>query len=285
MPSPQPEFIVVDDSTPRVRQIQLNRPEKRNAMNNAMRGELLAALQEADADDAIHVSVLSGAGPCFSSGYDIKSDLSADQPYHTSPVGMQWARHVSEGWMSLWDLAKPVIAKVHGYAMAGGLELVGACDLAYAASDARLSHPVLRMALPDFAWFPVHLAPRHAMELHLAAREFSGEEAERVGLVNQAFPPEELDARVLEIAERMAQTPIATLTVNKRYVYTAMEARGAPAPPGPVGCRHLRPGAQGGEGGLSRPALSSPPPRSRRPGARGAGPRRCARSRGCRASC
>ncbi len=141
---------------------------------------------------------------------------------------MQWARHVSEGWTSLWDLAKPVIAKIHGYAMAGGLELSGACDLAYAATDARLSHPVLRIAgLPDFAWFPVHLAPRHAMELHLAGREYSGEEAAAVGLINQAFPAAELDARVSEIAERMAQVPTSVLTVNKRFVYSAMETRGA----------------------------------------------------------
>jgi enoyl-CoA hydratase len=140
---------------------------------------------------------------------------------------MQWARHVGEGWMSLWDLAKPVIAQVHGYAMAGGLELVGGCDLAYAAADAALSHPVLRFAgLPDFAWFPAFLAPRHAMELHLTGRVYSGEEAARIGLINQAFPAAELEERVLEIAKTIAETPPAVVTVNKRYVYTALEARG-----------------------------------------------------------
>jgi enoyl-CoA hydratase len=142
---------------------------------------------------------------------------------------MQWARHVSEGWMSIWDLAKPVIAQIHGYALAGGLELAGACDLAYATTDARLAHPVLRFALPDFAWFPVHLAPRHAMELHIAGREFSGQEAAEVALINRAFEPDELDARVLEIAERIAQASPAAVAVNKRYVYTALEARGARA--------------------------------------------------------
>ena len=221
------EFLLLEEAAPRVLRITLNRPDKRNAIHNGMRGELLRALQAADGDPDVRVSILRGAGKCFSSGYDIKSDLGADQPYHTSQVGMQWARHVSEGWMSLWDLAKPVIAQIHGYAMAGGLELTGACDLAYAASDARLSHPVLRMALPDFGWFPVMLAPRHAMELHLAGREFDGEEAARVGLVNQAFPPDELEKCVLEIASRMAQTPTEVLAVNKRYVYTALEARGA----------------------------------------------------------
>jgi enoyl-CoA hydratase len=224
----EPEFIRVEEAAPLVRRITLNRPEKRNALNNAMRGELLAALREADGDDRVRVTIVRGAGTCFSSGYDIKSDLGADQPYFTAQVGMQWARHVSEGWMSIWDLAKPVIAQVHGYAMAGGLELVGACDLAYASHDARFSHPVLQIAgLPDFAWFPVHLAPRHAMELHIAGREFNGEEAAGVGLINQSFPAEELEAKVLEIAERIARIPAGVVTVNKRFVYTALEARGS----------------------------------------------------------
>jgi enoyl-CoA hydratase len=221
------EWIEVSDPAPGVRRIQLNRPDKRNAINNGMRGELLAALQAADGDDSVRVSILQGAGSCFSSGYDIKSDLGAEQPYFTPQVGMQWARHVSEGWMSIWDLAKPVIAQIHGYAMAGGLELAGACDLAYAASDARLSHSVLGFALPDFAWFPVYLAPRHAMELHIAGREYTGEEAASIGLINQAFSADELAERVMQIALRITQSSPAAVTVNKRYVYTALEARGA----------------------------------------------------------
>lgn len=225
-----PEHILIDEPAPGVRRIALNRPEKRNAISNPMRAELLAALQQADRDDAVRVSIVCGAGPCFSSGYDLKSDLGADQPYFTPKVGQPWARHVSEGWMSLWDLAKPVVAQIHGYAIAGGLELAGACDLAYAAADARLSHPVLRLVgLPDFAWFPVHLQPRHAMELHLAGREYSGVEAAQIGLINQAFPAGELEARVLEIAVRIAQTPPAVATVNKRFVYAALEQRGSRA--------------------------------------------------------
>jgi enoyl-CoA hydratase len=224
---PEPHLIRVDRPAPFVQRVTLNRPEKRNAISNALRAELLDALRASDGDDEVRVSIVCGAGPCFSSGYDLKSDLASDQPYFTPEVGLQWARHVGEGWMSLWDLAKPVIAQIHGYAMAGGLELAGACDLAYAASDAALSHPVLRFAgLPDFAWFPVFLAPRHAMELHLTGRVYSGEEAARIGLVNQAFPPDALEARVLEIAKTIAETPPAVVTVNKRYVYTALEARG-----------------------------------------------------------
>jgi enoyl-CoA hydratase len=224
--SAEAELILIDEPVTSVRRLTLNRPEKRNALSNALRGALLDALRAADGDESVHVSIVRGAGPCFSSGYDLGSDLGKDQPYFTSQVGMQWARHVSEGWMSIWDLAKPVIAQVHGYAMAGGLELVGACDLAYAATDARLSHPVTRFALPDFDWFPVGLSWRHAMELQVAGREFSGTEAAAIGLVNQAFEASELEAKVLEIAGRMANVAIPVLSVNKRAVHTAMDARG-----------------------------------------------------------
>lgn len=222
------QYIAVDNPVAGVLRITLNRPDQRNAINNALRGELLAELQRADGDDAIHCSIIRGAGECFSSGYDLKSDLMAEQPYFSPATGQPWARHVAEGWMSLWDLAKPVIAQVHGYAMAGGLELVGACDLAYATRDARLSHPVLRfVGLPDFAWFPTQMPPRQAMELHLAGREFSADAAVQAGLVNQVFAGDELEAAVLQIATTMAQTPIPVLTVNKRYVRAALDARGA----------------------------------------------------------
>jgi enoyl-CoA hydratase len=220
------DVVEIDDPIPGVRRFTLNRPEKRNALSNALRGALLEGLQSADGDEEVKVSIIRGAGKCFSSGYDLGSDLGSNQPYWTSSVGMQWARHVTEGWMSIWDLAKPVIAQVHGYAMAGGLELVGACDLAYASSDARFSHPVTRFALPDFDWFPTHLPPRVAMELQVAGREFSGEEAAAVGIINQAFPADRLEQEVLAIAERMASTSSAVLSVNKRAVHTAIEARG-----------------------------------------------------------
>ncbi len=225
---PDYRLITTEQPAPGVNRITLNRPDKRNAIDNGMRGELLAELQRADSDAGVHVSIIRGAGECFSSGYDLKSDLLSNQPYFSPATGLPWARHVSEGWMSVWDLAKPVIAQVHGYAMAGGLELVGACDLAYATDDARLSHPVLRfVGLPDFAWFPAQMPARQAMELHLTGREFSGADAVAAGLVNQVFEANTLEAAVLDIAARMAATPIPVLTVNKRYVRAALEARGA----------------------------------------------------------
>ena len=169
------DTVAIDISDGGVMTLTLNRPEKRNAIDNPMRSALLQALQAGDRDPEVRVSIIRGAGACFSSGYDLGSDLEADQPYFSPQVGLAWARHVSQGWLSLWDLAKPVIAQVHGYAMAGGLELVGACDLAYCADDATLSHPVLQFSgLADFNWFATKLAPRDAMELYLTGREYTG---------------------------------------------------------------------------------------------------------------
>ncbi len=196
--SPTPEFIAIDDAAPGVRRITLNRPEKRNAINNGMRAELFAALEAADVDDAVHVTIIRGAGPCFSSGYDLKRVADEKRPYYTAGGDGSWSRHVTEGWVHIWDLAKPVIAQVHGYAMAGGTELVAACDLVYVATDATFSYPVVRViSPPDFQYHPWLVGMRNAMELVLTGDPVTGDDAVRMGLANRAFPADELDARVV----------------------------------------------------------------------------------------
>ena len=221
-------LVLVDDPRPGVRRLTLNRPEKRNAMNNVLRSELFAALEAADRDDTVHVTILRGAGSCFSSGYDLSSDLSADRPYHTPDGPAAWAHHVTKGWLWIWDLAKPVIAQVHGYAMAGGSELAAACDLVYLAEDATISHPVLRLAgTPDFAVHPWLVGLRNAMEMVLTGDPVDAGEAVRMGYANRCFPADELDDRVLDLAERIAGVPSGLLQINKRWVHRAMEAMGA----------------------------------------------------------
>ena len=125
---PTTDVLVIDHPRPGVRRLTMNRPEKRNALNNELRGAILAALQEADGDPAVKVSVLRGAGPAFSAGYDLSANNGVDQPYFTAGGAGQWARHVVDGWFRIWDLAKPVVAQVHGYCLAGGSELATSCD-------------------------------------------------------------------------------------------------------------------------------------------------------------
>lgn len=221
------ETILVDEPAALVRRITLNRPEKRNALNNVLRTELFSALEEADRDDAVRVTILRGAGKCFSAGYDLGMNLSLGQPYHTAQGDGQWARHVVEGWFRIWDLRKPVIAQVHGYCLAGGSELATACDLVYVAEDAAIGYPPVRlMSPPDMQLYPWLVGMRRAMELMLTGDSMSGIEAARSGFANRAYPAEELEPRVLEIAQRAAKIPVEIQQLNKRSVHRAMEIMG-----------------------------------------------------------
>ena len=222
-----PKFILIDDPLPQVRRITLNRPEKRNALSNALRGELYAALDAADADDAVRVTVLRGAGKSFSAGYDLSSDNRSAQPWHTASGDGNWPRHVVEGHFRVWDLRKPVIAQVHGHCLAGGSELATSCDLLYVAEDAQIGYPPVRlMSPPDMQYHPWLVGMRNAMELMLTGDAISGIQAARMGFANRAYPAAELEARVLEIAERVAKIPSDLQQLNKRSVHRAMEIMG-----------------------------------------------------------
>src|SRR5689334_11688287 len=210
------QHIVVDDPRPRVRRITLNRPEKRNALNNRLRAEIFETLEAADCDGEISVTIIRGAGPCFSAGYDLSANNRIDQPYHSAAGPGQWSRHVVEGWFSIWDLAKPVIAQVHGYCLAGGTELATACDVVYVADDAQIGYPPVRlMSPPDMQYHPWLVGMRR--------------EAAEWGYATRAFPLAELDARTLDFAERAAKVPVELQQLNKRSVHRAMEIMGARA--------------------------------------------------------
>ncbi|MCG8591908.1 MAG: enoyl-CoA hydratase-related protein [Proteobacteria bacterium] len=219
--------LLSDDPAPGVRRLTLNRPAKRNALSNELRTALFEALQAADSDPEVRVAIVRGAGSCFSAGYDLGADLSRDQPYYTAAGDGQWSRHVVEGWFRIWDLAKPVIAQVHGYCLAGGSELATACDLVYVAEDAQIGYPPVRlMSAPDMQFHPWLLGLRNAMELMLTGDAMDGRQAVATGFANRAFPAEALEAGVLEIATRVAKVPADLQQLNKRSVHRAMEIMG-----------------------------------------------------------
>jgi len=173
------ETIAVDAPAPFVHRITLNRPEKRNAISALMRVELLAELRRADDDPEVRVSIIRGSGPCFSAGYDLRGGgLMEGTPIYSASGDGQWARQATDTWFAFWDLAHPVIAQVHGYAIAGGTELASACDLVYVASDAAISYPVVRVAsTPDWQYHTPLLGLRRAMELMLTGDPITGDEA------------------------------------------------------------------------------------------------------------
>jgi len=224
------ETIIVDRPAERVSRITLDRADKRNAISTVMRRELLDVLERNDVDDEVRVTIIRGSGPCFSSGYDLGGDLMSEPPFHTAPGDGSWARHVTQNWFDFWDLAKPVIAQVHGYAIAGATELAQACDLIYVASDARISYPIVRVASPpDFEYHEPLLGMRRAMEIMLTGGEMDGEEAARIGWANRAFVAEQLDDEVLDVAGQIAAVATDLAQINKRMVHRQAEIMGVRA--------------------------------------------------------
>jgi enoyl-CoA hydratase len=222
--------ILVDAPATYVARITLNRPEKRNAISTPMRTELLEALRTHDHDPDIRVTVVRGAGPCFSAGYDLGGPMMEGSPFYSAPGDGQWARQANDTWFSIWDLAKPVIAQIHGYAIAGATELASACDLVYVANDAQISYPVVRvMSPPDWQYHTVLLGMRRAMELVLTGDAISGVEAAAIGFANRAFPADALEPSVLAVAERVAGVPSDLAQINKRSVHRAFDVWGARA--------------------------------------------------------
>ena len=227
MSDDRPALVLEDDPRPFERRLTLNRPKKRNALSNPLRSELFDALHRADADREIRVVVLRGAGSSFSSGYDLSGNNQQDLPYASTMGDGFWPRHVVDGAFRIWDLAKPVIAQVHGYCLAGGSELMASCDLAYVGESAQIGYPPVRlMSPPDNQFHPWLASMRDAMELMLTGDAIDGHEAVRMHLANRCFPDEALEDEVLAIAERIAKIPTDLQQLNKRSVHRAMEIMG-----------------------------------------------------------
>ena len=222
----QSQVLIVDDPAPRVRRLTLNRPEKRNALNDDLRGALFDALRAGDKSRDVSVMIVRGAGSCFSAGYDLGS-VNTDVERPSSYADGWWSRHVVNNWFEMWDMATPIIGQVHGYCLAGGSELATACDLVYVAEDAQIGYPPVRlMSPPDMQWQTWLMGLRRGMEALLTGDSMSGSDAVEAGFANRAFPTAELDDAVVAMAERVAKIPLDLLALNKRAAHRAMEAMG-----------------------------------------------------------
>ncbi len=218
--------LLIDEPLPKVRRFTLNRPEKRNALNDALRGALFDALRDGDGSRDCSVMIIRGAGQSFCAGYDL------GMPNHDveRTIAKQdgwWSRHVVNNWFEMWDMATPIIGQVHGFCLAGGTELAAACDLLYVADDAQIGYPPVRlMSPPDMQWQPWLMGMRRGMEMLLTGDAISGVEAVECGAANKSFPIDALDAEVLRVAERVSLVPKDLLTLNKRAGHRQMEAMG-----------------------------------------------------------
>lgn len=217
----------------RIATITLNRPERLNAINDAMPGEIAAAVDRAEEDDDVHVIVVQGAGRAFCSGYDLKEYAETeDAPYSQE---MPWdpmldfrlmSRNTDQ-FMRLFHCHKPTIAKVHGFAVAGGSDIALACDMVVMASDARIGYPPARVwGCPTTAMWVYRIGPERAKRMLFTGDLVSGEEAAAMGLVLEAVSPDRLDDRVEELANRMAGVPRNQLMMQKLMINQALENMG-----------------------------------------------------------
>ncbi|GGA63287.1 enoyl-CoA hydratase [Edaphobacter acidisoli] len=201
-----------------VRTITLNRPERRNAMTPAMQDELLAAMDEAAVSDC-RVVVFAGAGEAFCSGLDL-SALQAMNDRSDAEHSAD-AERVARLFRSLYELPKPTIAMVHGAAVAGGTGLATICDFTLAVPGAKFGYTEVRIGfVPALvsAFLTLQVGEKRARDLLLTGRLFSAEEAHRVGLVNEVVQPENLRARVVELADALKLNSPASMAATKRLL-------------------------------------------------------------------
>jgi enoyl-CoA hydratase/carnithine racemase len=229
------ELLVVQDGP--VLTLTINRPDRRNAMT----WEIIRGLREhaarARSDSSVRVVVLTGAGDqAFCAG----ADLSGMVPSDADGSGDQFAdHHRARGWLAelfedLWHLGKPTVARVQGWAMAGGFGLALACDLVIASDRARFGAPELNVGLwPYMVTVPLlrSMPAKKALELMLTSRVVEADEAERIGFVTRVVSHDRLDAEVAALAAVLASKPPGVMRMGRESFYAVLDSAATEALP------------------------------------------------------
>jgi len=212
----------------------LNRPDVMNAINDELPGDLASAVARADADPEVHVMILSGNGPAFCAGYDLtfyaeangSNNVTQEMPWDPiKDYRFMWEN--TQHFMALWRAMKPVICKVHGYAVAGGSDIALCADLTIMAEDAQIGYMPARVwGCPTTAMWVYRLGAEKAKRMLFTGDKITGRAAADMGLVLEAVPAEDLDNRVEELAARMSTVPINQLAMQKMVINQAIEQTG-----------------------------------------------------------
>ena len=218
----------------RVAYIILNRPDRLNAINDEMPPEIERAVQRADSDPNVHVMIVEGAGKAFCSGYDLSeygeqnstSSVIQDMPW--DPIqDYQFMWRNTQHFKALWRAMKPVICKVHGFAVAGGSDIALCADMTIMAEDAEIGYMPTRVwGTPTTAMWVQRLGPEKAKRMLFTGDKINGVEAENMGLILKSVPKAKLNEEVELLAQRMATVPINQLAMQKMLVNQAMETSG-----------------------------------------------------------
>ena len=222
---PTTNDVVLYEQSDGIATITLNRPSKLNAMNAEVVERLAAYIALAGADDSVKVVLLAGAGRAFSAGFDINDELEdgTESAVDWHPV----LTRDSDMTMAIWSCPKPTIALVQGYCLAGGCEVAMACDMIVAAEDATFGEPEIQYGSgPVTLLMPFVLGQKKTNELLFTGDRITASAALAAGLVNAVVPLDELEGAALDLARRIAPTPLAVLRLTKLALNRAYEAMG-----------------------------------------------------------
>ena len=212
---PYETLLLQKDPDDKFATLTINRPERLNAMNKTVIREMGAAVAAASADPGINALVIKGAGRAFSAGYDMQGgDFDVDVDF--------WREDMAENvavLLDIWRAPMPVIASVHGYALAGAMELVLACDLAICADTARFGEPEVRHnSGPPSLMMPWSLSNRDTRWLMYTGDLVDAQTAREMGVVNKVVPEAELAAATDKLARKMARMPEPALKYTKASI-------------------------------------------------------------------
>ncbi len=206
--------------------VTFNRPEKLNALSPAMIDELIHVLDEIEQDNEVRVAIVTGAGSkAFSAGIELGS------PGTAPPGAEEWDRILRKNFITflkIWDLSKPVIASVNGYAIAAGSNIAMICDITIASENARFGEPEVRhMSLSPLLILPwiVNNAKR-LHELYYTGDTIDAREAERLGMVSKVVPADQLEKETWRVAKRISLIHPLTLKLTKRSLKRTYEIMG-----------------------------------------------------------
>jgi len=203
-----------------VARITLNRPAKRNALNDSLVGGLKEALRETNSNETVRVAVITGAGADFCSG----ADLSALQKISQSSIveNLEDAQTLMELFALIRRVRVPVVAAVRGRALAGGCGLATACDVVLAAHSARFGYPEVKIGFIPAMVMAIlrrNVSEKRAFELITRGAEISAAEAERIGLINQVFDDATFETEVATYASGFEKVSRSAVMLSKRLLY------------------------------------------------------------------
>ncbi|MCS7213337.1 MAG: enoyl-CoA hydratase-related protein [Candidatus Calescibacterium sp.] len=205
--------------------ITLNRPERRNSISPKMTEEILDAFEKHDKDPDVKVVIITGSGDkSFCAGGDLAPDPSGPQSFLDR---YESSRKFAEIFRVFEKYTKPIVARINGDALGGGFGLAVACDISVAVDTAKLGTPEINIGLFPYVIMATLIRntsnPKKLLEMMLTGERISAKEACELGFINYVVPPEQLDAKVNEIVEKLLSKSPAILRLGRRAYYTARE--------------------------------------------------------------